>query len=107
MSDTLTERGMVMSKRSVPKESAGTMEQDVGERIILSVVGSRSQADSLDGICLAIRKAQPQYRVSRSELMRAVFAAALPIMKKCDWSNASDYRGLVAALRKAMRGDAA
>ena len=70
--------------------------------VVISAVGLRSQLDDLDSICLAIRRANPDYRIRRSELMRLIFEAVLPVLKKCDWSNARDRESLVSVLEKEL-----
>ena len=66
--------------------------------VILSAVGEHSQLDDLDSICLAIRRKNPDYRIRRSELMRSIFEATLPSLKKGKWSGVGDHEALVSAL---------
>jgi hypothetical protein len=68
--------------------------------VVISAVGTHSQMDDLDAVCLAIRRVNPDYRIRRSELMRGIFEAAIPILKKCDWRDAKDYESLVSILEK-------
>ena len=68
--------------------------------VVISAVGLHSQLDDLDAICLAIRRANPDYRIRRSELMRAIFEAVIPVLKKADWSGAGDHEALVSALEQ-------
>lgn len=71
--------------------------------VILSAVGEHSQLDDLDSICLAIRRSNPDYRIRRSELMRSIFEAVLPTLKKGKWSDVGDHEALVSALESNLR----
>jgi hypothetical protein len=71
--------------------------------VILSAVGEHSQLDDLDSICLAIRRKNPDYRIRRSELMRSIFEAVLPTVKKGKWGGVGDHEALVSALERNLR----
>lgn len=79
------------------KRGRGRPRQD---GVILSAVARHSQLNDLDSICLAIRRANPDYRIRRSELMRSIFEVVIPVLKKADWSAASSHEALVAALEQ-------
>ena len=90
------EDAMTKKKAKKPaKRGRGRPRQD---GVIISAVGEHSQLDDLDSICLAIRRANPGYRIRRSELMRAIFEAVLPTLKKGNWSGVGDHEALVSAL---------
>ena len=74
--------------------------QQIGQEIRISAMIGPNQLNGLDEVCIAIRKAQPNFRIRRSELMRAIFEAVLPVLKKSDWSGVSDHEALVEALEK-------
>ena len=76
--------------------------QQIGQEIRISAMIGPNQLNGLDEICIAIRKAQPNFRIRRSELMRAIFEAVIPVLKKADWSDASDHETLVAALERTV-----
>ena len=73
---------------------------DETQDIKISAMVSPKHLDGLDELCIAIRKAQPKFRIRRSELMRAIFEAALVSLEDCDWSGVGDYEGLVSVIEK-------
>ena len=80
-----------------PKRKRGRPRQG---GVIISAVGEHSQLDDLDSVCLAIRRTNPDYRLRRSELMRAIFETVIPVLKKTDWSSVGDHEALVASLEQ-------
>lgn len=76
---------------------------DLTKDVKISAMITLGQLNDLDEACIAIRKKQPGFRIRRSELMRAIFEAVMPVLKKTDWSDASDHEALVAALEQNLR----
>lgn len=90
-----------MKKKSTKKQAKRKRGRPpIGGGTVISAVGLRSQLDDLDSICLAIRRKNPEYRIRRSEIMRAIFEAVIPVLKKADWSGAGDHEALVSALEQ-------
>ena len=92
-----------MKKKPAKKQPKKRGRPSIGGGTVISAVGLRSQLDDLDSICLAIRRANPDYRIRRSELMRSIFEAVIPVLKKADWSGSGDHEALVSALEHNLR----
>ena len=89
-----------MKKKPAKKQAKRRRGRPSLDGVVISAVGLPSQLDDLDSICLAIRRANPGYRIRRSELMRTIFEAVLPVLKKSDWSDTKDHEALVEALEQ-------
>jgi hypothetical protein len=92
--------GDIMKKTDGKKQAKRKRGRPRQDGVILSAVAKQSQLNDLDSICLAIRRANPEYKIRRSELMRAIFEAVIPVLLKFDWSDASDHEALVEALEE-------